>query len=216
MIRSSIFAPVLALSVTTVMANSGFAQPVQLSNVVIYPSDLPGNFQEASPKELAEIKRRMIFGSELIVQSFFQLYQLEFESLEVQIVMGATFWIADEFIEKVGEEADYFFGEENFHSLVRNFLAEADENWGGLDISVTENILRNLTEIGDKAIGTKLQISMMGVLFDANLIIFQRGQVVAFTMTGHFTGNPPLISSIEVARLLDRRIQEILQAGLTP
>ncbi|MEM8638955.1 MAG: hypothetical protein AAGG51_09100 [Cyanobacteria bacterium P01_G01_bin.54] len=212
--------PALVLSVTsiTTYVNPAWAQPAQLADAVILPSDLPDGFEAESAAWIDEIKRSIDFGQEpneelgieaLRVQSLFQLHRAE--GTNVQIVSGATFWIPDQFA-----EAGYRFDQESLLALTENLVGETEDILPGIDLGDHPENLGDLANIGDVAATTQKRLNMMGFPIDMQIIVFQREQVFAFVMTGHFVGSTPTVLPADLARLLDQRVQNILANSQTP
>ncbi|MEM8638954.1 MAG: hypothetical protein AAGG51_09095 [Cyanobacteria bacterium P01_G01_bin.54] len=190
-------------------------QPIQLqlSDAVIRASDLPSNFQTASPEEIAAMKRRIDFGLKpsnrlgidlLTFTSFFELQRVE--GVEAQIIAGGTFFMSDE-LAVLG----YRFNEEILLTLTEGFTNKLPVILPGLEVEAdAERVSRNLTGVGDVAIATKQQFDFAGTSMDVELILFQRDQVIAFIILAHSVGGVPVVLPDDLARLLDQRIQEIL------
>ena len=182
-------------------------QQPDLSNAVITKQDLPPNFEESLPDDLAALKKGLNL-QEITAKTVFQFANVQ-DISQLQIIMGATYLFPDRIGQtKVDFNSPDFNGETLMRSLT-NGLAGAFQQSRGVDIGrQPTQQLTNLDGIGNFAAGATTLLNVKGFSLRMDVVGFQRGKVFAFVSVAYIDGSVSAVPIRELARKLDSRIPQ--------
>jgi hypothetical protein len=183
------------------------AQQPDLSKAVITKQDLPPNFEESLPNDLAALKKDLN-TQEFSAQTVFQFANTQ-DISQLQIIMGGTFLIAD----RIGQtRVDFNSPDFNAETLTRsltNGLAGAFQQSRGVDLGRQPiQQLTNLSGIGNFAAGATTLLNVEGFSLRMDVVGFQRGKIFAFVSVAYIDGSVSAVPIRELARKLDSRIRQ--------
>ncbi|NJK28274.1 MAG: hypothetical protein HC925_07050 [Coleofasciculaceae cyanobacterium SM2_3_26] len=154
--------------------------------------DLPPGFEAIPETQLAPIKEQ--FAREnLNVESVFGFSQTQ----SVQVILGFTVRIANE-----GDVASFDRALPNQPQLMVRSLA----SYVGEEANLQEIPLTRLEGIGNNVAGVGVQLNVEGLPTRIDALSFRRDRRVATIVVMYLDGEPPTITTQDIARRLDSRL----------
>jgi hypothetical protein len=181
-------------------------QQPDLSKAIITKQDIPSNFEESSPDQLAAMKEDLSI-QEMPATTVFLFDNFNTHDIsQLQFIMGATYLIPD----RIGEtNVDFNSNAETLMRSLSDTLADTFQKSHGLEFGRHPiQQLINLDGIGNFAAGATIVLDVMGVPLRMDIVSFYRGKVFVFVAVGYIDGSNSAVPIRDLARKLDSRIPQ--------
>lgn len=192
-----VFTNSISLASTELQEKQIVAQKRQCQ-AAITRQDLPARFKEMPASDL-EDTRQALSEPELTVN---QITGFETDNFPIGLIKSGTMSLSDRLARENPRLARQI--------LLRAFTGvseDAASTFPGINPTVS-NIeeLPDLNNIGDGSAAWRIPLRMAGFSLRIDLVVFQRGKIVAFACVGYIEGDVAAVPVGDLARKLDSRI----------
>lgn len=186
-----------ALASTELQEKQIVAQQPQCQ-AAITRQDLPPMFQEMPLSDI-EDTRQDLTQEELTVN---KITGFQTDDFPLGLVLSATMSLSD----RLAREDPRLARQRLLQAFTGTF-EDAATTYPGVNPKVSKvEELPNLDNIGDSSAAWRILLRMAGFPFQIDLVVFQRGKIVAFAGVGYIEGDVAVVPVGDIARKLDARI----------